>query len=495
MTHTNLSVKPAYLLFALPVGAAFFLIALPDETANEIQPLSTPALFLLIAFLTCALTLTFIHMKTRKRAQGLGKPLLLPCIFLLLVGEGCFLLNSYTAIDSTYLLTLAALLIGIGGSLLILLWGWAFYRLEPADLLPTLALACALGGIVDVLLRMAPLTIDATAIATGMVLVSTLALEHILTEEPSSPVSLSACADNIPHPLNGDTHTETSVTRRFIAALWKPYCGALLCLIITACGWGTSLGTSDFSGVMSYSLWRLNAFSWQMLGFAAAGLLLCGLSPLFSRRPDTLERCVRFTPVAAAALLLLAWLLILIDKSDFVLCATFFTGFATGSLCIVAWRTLVVFSQGERAPFRFFSLAGSLLFATLVLFAIIGYYLVNAAEYVTPILTVAYLALANFDFGKGEQPNPETTGLVTSDDDLYERRLLTVGERCRLSPREFEILPLLAQGHSAHYVAETLCISFNTVKTHTRRVYEKLGVHTRDELITFINSADPQSRS
>ena len=161
-----------------------------------------------------------------------------------------------------------------------------------------------------------------------------------------------------------------------------------------------------------------------------------------------------------------------------------------GLLCIVALHTLITFSQDEQETFRFFSLAGALLFTVLVAFALIAYRLVNAAEYVTPILIVAYLALANFDFAQStDRSSPvNTTTPSSSLDDTYEQRLVTVGEQYHLSPRELEILPLIAQGHSAHYVAEALCISFNTVKTHTRRVYDKLDVHTRDELITLINS-------
>ena len=44
------------------------------------------------------------------------------------------------------------------------------------------------------------------------------------------------------------------------------------------------------------------------------------------------------------------------------------------------------------------------------------------------------------------------------------------------------VLKLLAKGRSKIYIAETLYISENTVRGHSRRLYTKLGVHTRDEL-------------
>lgn len=52
-----------------------------------------------------------------------------------------------------------------------------------------------------------------------------------------------------------------------------------------------------------------------------------------------------------------------------------------------------------------------------------------------------------------------------------------------LSPRECEILALLASGQSNKEMARTLAISPNTVKTHLARVYEKLAVERRVQAI------------
>jgi DNA-binding CsgD family transcriptional regulator len=52
-----------------------------------------------------------------------------------------------------------------------------------------------------------------------------------------------------------------------------------------------------------------------------------------------------------------------------------------------------------------------------------------------------------------------------------------------LSPRECEILELLASGQSNKEMARTLSISPNTVKTHLARVFEKLEVQRRVQAI------------
>jgi DNA-binding NarL/FixJ family response regulator len=49
----------------------------------------------------------------------------------------------------------------------------------------------------------------------------------------------------------------------------------------------------------------------------------------------------------------------------------------------------------------------------------------------------------------------------------------------QLSPREREILALLAQGLNGEQVAERLVISSETVRTHVRNSMAKLGARTR----------------
>lgn len=51
-----------------------------------------------------------------------------------------------------------------------------------------------------------------------------------------------------------------------------------------------------------------------------------------------------------------------------------------------------------------------------------------------------------------------------------------------LTPREAEVLDLLQGGRSNAEIAQALGVGVETVRTHVRRVYRKLGVRTRREL-------------
>ncbi|MDD5369612.1 MAG: response regulator transcription factor [Anaerolineaceae bacterium] len=55
----------------------------------------------------------------------------------------------------------------------------------------------------------------------------------------------------------------------------------------------------------------------------------------------------------------------------------------------------------------------------------------------------------------------------------------------RLTDREFEVLSLLAKGHTNPQIAEVLDIAEGTVKNHLVNVYQKLDVHSRAEAVSW----------
>lgn len=73
----------------------------------------------------------------------------------------------------------------------------------------------------------------------------------------------------------------------------------------------------------------------------------------------------------------------------------------------------------------------------------------------------------------GGSPNEARTGSAASRARLIEP----------LSDRELEVLNLLVAGLSNDEIADRIILSKNTVKTHLRNLYGKLGVHNRIQAI------------
>lgn len=57
---------------------------------------------------------------------------------------------------------------------------------------------------------------------------------------------------------------------------------------------------------------------------------------------------------------------------------------------------------------------------------------------------------------------------------------------CGLTPREREILGYLARGRSLPYIRDELILSKNTVSTHAKNLYKKLGIHSRQDLFDLV---------
>ena len=61
-------------------------------------------------------------------------------------------------------------------------------------------------------------------------------------------------------------------------------------------------------------------------------------------------------------------------------------------------------------------------------------------------------------------------------------------ERYGLTNREAEVLMLLAEGRSSSYIAGELVLSENTVRSYVKNIYQKLDVHSKQDVIDFVKA-------
>lgn len=74
--------------------------------------------------------------------------------------------------------------------------------------------------------------------------------------------------------------------------------------------------------------------------------------------------------------------------------------------------------------------------------------------------------------------------------DILTVRCAALTEAYGLTPREREILELLARGRSKTHIAEAFLISENTVRGHVKHIYAKLSVHGKQELVDKLESVE-----
>ncbi|MEX2530874.1 MAG: response regulator transcription factor [Gemmatimonadota bacterium] len=66
-------------------------------------------------------------------------------------------------------------------------------------------------------------------------------------------------------------------------------------------------------------------------------------------------------------------------------------------------------------------------------------------------------------------------------------------ESVRMTPREREVIDLIAEGRSNKAIAETLHISIHTVKSHLRNIMDKLTLHSRLQVAIYAHERDRDS--
>lgn len=76
--------------------------------------------------------------------------------------------------------------------------------------------------------------------------------------------------------------------------------------------------------------------------------------------------------------------------------------------------------------------------------------------------------------------------------ETFEERCLRVAEAYKLTRRETDVFSLMAHGRSSSVIEERLVLSRNTIKTHVRNIYGKLGVHSQQELIDVVEDLPPR---
>lgn len=82
---------------------------------------------------------------------------------------------------------------------------------------------------------------------------------------------------------------------------------------------------------------------------------------------------------------------------------------------------------------------------------------------------------------RGDQRIAGVFGLATIEDEVSPSR--ATGGDVKLTPRQAQVLELLARGCSTEQMADELSVAPDTIRNHVRAILHRLGVHSRLEAV------------
>lgn len=268
-----------------------------------------------------------------------------------------------------------------------------------------------------------------------------------------------------------------------------------LCMLVAGVAYELSrtlyvqMGSYAQGGVAPYAIMQGAATSITVLGSVGASIAL--ISARSVRGPETCYRLILFFLMLGVLLLPLP--LVFPDLPAFVPLAINVGSFqclGLGMWVLLAGvlrqhRTCSLFAFAcVRAAWAAGPLVGMLLGRWLWYGTGFG---VQQAFVVSVVCAMLVAAVGNFIFT--ERVLAKALNMMpTERKQRFQERCRAVIERYGLTEREGEIMVMFAKGRNLPYVQEELCLSKSTVSTHRQHIYQKLGVHSAQEMIDLIQA-------
>ncbi len=400
----------------------------------------------------------------------------------------------------------AGLALGVGLFLVCREWFCLSVLLDPTDLLLCLAVAVTLAGATQAVFKLVSAPALAVALLVLLCVGSFAAFvvptrpAHVQADptegEFHSPVatpSLLAVVCDLPEDLRGpDAPLDLG---RICTLLWIPLAGLAFCSFITGLTWDPVLADE--------TAWRsvVAEVPGVFVGALASALVIAfaGSRHGAEGRFGILARAAQ--PVAISLVLVIPVIKQLVSGPVVAVFSTTFsaagfallTGAAFAEFCVAVAETRCDPRRFAGFVMALCSLAALAGLASIEVLGTDGRILcfVLEAVYFTAV-AVSYalrsLPSARPDAAASHDAASETP--ATFDEGAFEARCRALAAQRGLSRRELDVLLYAGRGYGSSYIAPALGISENTVRTHVRHIYEKLGVSSRAGLIALLDSRE-----
>ena len=303
--------------------------------------------------------------------------------------------------------------------------------------------------------------------------------------------SLLAVVCDIPQSLSGAGVRPT--LPQVAGLLWIPLAGMAFCSFITGLTWDPVLADE--------TSWRSAAAEVPgvFVGALASGLIVAfaGCKHGVTGRLGVLARAVQ--PVAISLVLVIPVIKQLVSGPLVAIFSTTFSALGFALLTGAAFVQFCVAVAETGLDARRFA---SVVLATCALAAFVGLasieVLGTAGRILCFVLEAVYFTAVAVSYALRALPPARTAAEPSQasghdapaafDEGAFEARCHALAAQCGLSPRELDVLLYAGRGYGSSYIAPALGISENTVRTHVRHIYEKLGVSSREALIALVDS-------
>lgn len=379
------------------------------------------------------------------------------------MAAGTGLLLAGVMMNSTPLLLFSLLLVGTSTACMVLCWGEILSALSFDGEQRTLLLSCLMASIV---LYVVFAFLPAEALYAVLFIMPMVAA-----------VPLEACVRALGprlRPTETDGHEPEKLTSRFV----------LFCLV-----YSVPLGFFQ----VKYTMGGSGLFDWiPVLVPSLLILAVIGAADTLLER----RRGYNFVPAvvipgAIAGLLLLA----LFNDQDARPAGMLI--FSTQQLLTVVLyaRFAALSSRGKNNPASVFALGVGAMDAGFVLGMLAGEAASKSAWPLELTLGVAYVVVLGGFLATGiflrKGSDLDERANSGSNFDTHGRPAYETGElatRYGLTAREEDVLAQLLRGKSVSAIATDFFLSKNTVRSHVAHIYQKMDVHTRDELLELVDT-------
>lgn len=181
------------------------------------------------------------------------------------------------------------------------------------------------------------------------------------------------------------------------------------------------------------------------------------------------------------------WVLLLLAAKSNHISATKLVGFGWGLVSLGDFCGMALFSLLDMAAFDAHQISLAVAVATVVI--IVAMLVPFDAESFTRTIeesgedalqeeSLRQAGLPGKDKGQGGQQDWRPT---------FKDRCDQIAQQYSLTPKETEIMFLMARGYSGAHLCEKLVLSRSTISTHQQHIYRKMNIHSKRELLDLLD--------